>query len=66
MIIVLVHAANIFDGKAARRVIEKLFSRLDTVKKMWADGGYTGQAFSEWVKARFDGDLECGQEEKKG
>ena len=43
-------AANIFDGKAARMVIKKLFSRLDTVKKIWADGGYSGKELSEWVK----------------
>ncbi len=65
VIIVMVHAANIFDGKAARRVIQKLFSRLDTVKKIWADGGYTGQAFSEWVKERFDGDLEVVKKKKR-
>jgi len=58
VIVVVVHAANIFDGKAARLVLQKLFSRLDTVQKIWADGGYTGKEFSKWAKEMFNCDLE--------
>ena len=36
--VVVVHAANIFDGKAARQVLTALFSIVNTVKKIWADG----------------------------
>ncbi len=58
VIIVYVHAANVFDGKAARMVIKKLFSRLDTVKKIWADGGYSGKELLEWVEDTFNCNLE--------
>ena len=36
MLVVRVHAANEFDGKAARQVIMNLFSSLHTVKKSGA------------------------------
>ena len=65
VIVVCIHAANIFDGKAARMVIKKLFSRLDTVKKIWADGGYSGKELSEWVKDTFNCDLEIVKKKKK-
>ncbi len=38
-----VHAANIYDGNGAREVISALFSIVDTVKKIWADGTYRGE-----------------------
>ncbi|MCK7577040.1 MAG: hypothetical protein MZV65_15205 [Chromatiales bacterium] len=33
LIVVLVHAANIHDGRAAREVLAALFSVVDTIKK---------------------------------
>jgi putative transposase len=66
LIVVLVHAANIYDGRAAREVLTALFSTLDTVKIIWADGGYRGEEFIQWVKAQFDCILEVVQKQTTG
>ena len=58
LLIVLVHAANIYDGRAARHVLPALFAVVDTVKKIWADGAYVGEELAQWVKAQFDCVLE--------
>jgi putative transposase len=55
---VVVHAANVHDGKAARRVLQELFKDGRKLQKMWADMGYKGKAFAAWVKAQFSGDFE--------
>jgi putative transposase len=52
--VVVVHAANIFDGKAARQVLTALFSIVNTIKKIWADGAYKSKKFAEWAKEKFD------------
>ncbi|MCK7480097.1 MAG: transposase, partial [Candidatus Moduliflexus flocculans] len=44
-LVVVVHAANIYDGHAAERVLNALFSIVKTVKKIWADGAYKGEKF---------------------
>jgi putative transposase len=54
----LIHAANIHDGQAARRVLQTLFKNGRKLQKMWADMGYRGQAFAAWVKAQFGCDFE--------
>ncbi len=54
VIVVVVHAANIHDSKGARRVLKALFSIVKTIKKIWADGGYRGADFIQWVKEQFD------------
>ena len=54
ILIVLVHAANLYDGHAARKVLTALFSKMDTIKKIWADGTYKGEEFIQWVKEQFD------------
>ena len=48
-----VHAANVYDGNGAREVISALFSIVDTVKKIWADGTYRGELI-DWAKQQFD------------
>ncbi len=58
ILIVRVHAANIYDGRAAREVLNRLFSLVNTVKKIWADGTYRGEELAQWVKAQFQCDLE--------
>ena len=50
VLVVVVHAANIHDSKGARRVLKALFSIVKTIKKIWADGGYRGADFIQWVK----------------
>lgn len=66
LLVVVVHAANIYDGRAARFVVPALFARLDTVKKIWADGAYAGAELIEWVKKQFDCVLEVVKKEKTG
>lgn len=50
---VIVHAANIFDGKAARYVLAKLFSCTQSIKMIWADGAYSGAELSDWILTHF-------------
>jgi putative transposase len=52
-LVVVVHAANIYDGHAAERVLNALFSIVKTVKKIWADGAYKGEKFIKWAKEKF-------------
>lgn len=66
VLIVLVHAANIYDGHAARKVLTALFSKMDTVKKIWADGTYKGEEFIQWVKEQFDCVLEVVKKQNTG
>ena len=66
LLIVLVHAANIYDGRAARKVLSALFSLVDTVKKIWADGAYRGEEFIHWVKEQFDCVFEVVEKKKTG
>jgi putative transposase len=66
LIVVWVHAANIYDGHAARQVLTALFSIVDSVKKIWADGGYRGAEFIQWVKEQFDCVLEVVEKKKTG
>ncbi len=54
LIIVLVHAANIYDSRAAREVLTAAFSVVGTIEKIWADGAYKGEEFIRWVKEQFD------------
>lgn len=58
VLIALVHAANIYDGRAAREVLKALFAVVDTVQKIWADGAYVGEELAQWVKEQFDCVLE--------
>ncbi|MCK7575313.1 MAG: IS5 family transposase [Chromatiales bacterium] len=53
VLVVWVHAANIFDGTAAREVIARLFLLLQSVKIIWADGAYAGAELIEWVFKQF-------------
>jgi putative transposase len=52
-LVVVVHAANIYDGHAAERVLNALFSIVKKVKKIWADGAYKGEKFIKWAKEKF-------------
>ena len=65
LIIVLVHAANIYDGHAGRKVLSALFSLVDTVKKILADGAYKGEEFNQWVKEQFDCVFEVVEKKKR-
>lgn len=64
LLVVWVHAANIFDGKAAREVITRLFQLLQSIKIIWADGGYNGYELFAWVLAHFECVLQVVKKEK--
>jgi putative transposase len=64
LLVVWVHAANIFDGKAARQVITNLFLLRQTVKIIWADGGYSGAELFDWVASLFECKLEVVKKKK--
>jgi putative transposase len=52
LLVVMVHAANIHDSKAAIEVISKLHGRFNRLAKIFADGGYRGDLIDK-VKYRF-------------
>jgi putative transposase len=64
LLVVVVHAANIYDGRAARFVVPALFLLRDTVKNIWADGAYSSAELIAWVKAQFDCVLEVVEKKK--
>jgi putative transposase len=63
---VLVHAANLYEGRAARQVWSALFLLVDTIKKIWADSADKGKEFIPWVKAQVDCVLEVVEKKKTG
>ncbi len=66
LLIVVVHAANLYDGHAAREVLTALFFRINTIKNIWADGTYKGEEFIQWVKEQFDCVLEVVKKKNTG
>lgn len=64
LLVVCVHAANIFDGKAARQVLTHLFTLLQSVKLIWADCGYLGRELLDWVSVEFNCTLEIVKRQK--
>ena len=63
-LVALAHAANIYDGHAAERVLKVLFSMVKTLKKIWADGAYQGEEFIQWVKEQFGCIIEVVKKKK--
>ncbi len=43
LLVVVVHAANVHDSKAAQEVISRLRGRFNRLSKIFADGGYRGE-----------------------
>ena len=66
LLIVVVHAANLYDGHAAREVLTALFSGINTIKKIWADGTYRGEEFIQWVSDQFGCVLEVVKKNSTG
>lgn len=66
LLIVVVHAAHIYDGHAAREVLSRLFLLMNTVKKIWADGTYAGTELARWVNTQFQCVLEVVNKKKTG
>jgi len=65
VLVVRVHAANVFDGKAARQVITNLFSSLHTVKKIRGDRAYSGADLFNWVLTPFECQREVVRKKKR-
>jgi putative transposase len=63
-LVAIAHAANIYDGHAAERVLKVLFSMVKTLKKIWADGAYQGEEFIQWVKEQFGCIIEVVKKKK--
>ncbi|MGA3047615.1 MAG: transposase [Terracidiphilus sp.] len=53
----VVHSAGIQDRVGARAVLMRLFCRLETIFKVFVDGGYTGTLI-DWAKEMFGFDVE--------
>ena len=56
--IITITAANVTDRSGALEMIEKERENMGPVKKVLADGGYTGEKFSEAVKELIDAEVE--------
>lgn len=63
-LVAIAHAADIYDGHAAERVLKVLFSMVKTLKKIWADGAYQGEEFIQWVKEQFGCIIEVVKKKK--
>ena len=55
LLTVLVTPADVQDKPGGKRLLTQLQQQLDLprLKLLWADGGYRGQPFVDWVKAEF-------------
>lgn len=59
LLAVVVNAANTDDRAGAKEVFAKLEPKIRTsIRKVWADGGYRGEAFSEWLRETIGASLE--------
>ena len=63
LLAVVVHSAGIQDRVAARAVLMRLFCRIDTITKVFVDGGYTGKLIA-WAKDMFGYDMEVVKRNK--
>ncbi len=59
----VVHAAHIHDSKGAKPVLQRLFKKVTTLKRLWADQGYRGD-LGHWVKEQFACELEVVKKKK--
>ena len=50
---VLVHSAGIQERAGAKLLLARLMPLFSGIKIIWADGGYSGKAFTAWVKEMF-------------
>lgn len=52
LLAVVVHAADIQERAGAKRLLQRAFTKgFARLQLIWADGGYTGADFKEWVRA---------------
>lgn len=51
--------ASVPERDGGKAVLEKLAGWLGSLRKIWVDGGYSGEAFGEWVRQFYpDGEVE--------
>jgi putative transposase len=50
ILFVIVHSAGAQERQGGKWLIAKLLNAFPTIKKIWADGGYSGNSMVEWVK----------------
>jgi len=63
--VVVVHAANLQDRNGIKKVLPVLKDKwLSGIKKIVADGGYSGKPIWDWVKASFNWQLEIVSRDK--
>ena len=60
-----VHAANVHDSQGAHPLLKRLFETVPTVRRLWADRAYRGEALVTWVKDTFACELETAQRTTK-
>ena len=53
LLTVLVHSAGIQERAGAKLLLAKMMPYFIGIKIIWADGGYSGNSFKEWVKSIF-------------
>ena len=63
LISVFVHPANMYDGNAGVRLLEKVFKKYK-LKKIWADNTYRGN-FVTTAKSQYNCDIEIKQRKSK-
>jgi putative transposase len=57
LLAILVHEANVNDREGARWVLVRACGPWQTLQKLWADQGYTGD-LADWVQAEYGINLE--------
>lgn len=56
---VVVNAANTQDREGTKAVVAKLSEKtIASIQHLWADGGYTGESFSQWIRNTLNATLE--------
>ncbi len=64
LICVFVHAANIYDGKAGKTLLDRLCHKFK-IKKVWADNTYRGE-FVTYAEEKYDCIVEIKNKTEKG
>jgi transposase len=58
IVAVWVHAANMFDGKAARRLLSYALDTVSSIRILWADSAYAGADLAKWLAEQYGCTLE--------
>ena len=65
LLTVVVHSAGIQDRAGAKLVVNQLLKDFPGIKKIWADGGYTGSKLYNWIFTLFNCVLEIVKRPRK-